>query len=143
MRFNHEDSGIRRAAAYPGERIGESVKAGEVVGFTETATVQHTHIDGNSYPITFFRLADGRGWVHDFNPNKIGQPAFVETVKDGRFGAFLLTYPTHIHRSLFDPFRIFKDKNKQPIETTVADVLNLYRGRFQKGGFPVSVEQNK
>ena len=26
---------------------------------------------------------------------------------------------------------------------TVADVLNQYRGRFQKGGFPVSVEKNK
>ena len=30
----------------------------------------------------------------------------------GRFEAFSLTYPEHISRALFDPLRIFKDKNK-------------------------------
>ena len=30
----------------------------------------------------------------------------------GRFGAFSLAYPEHIPRALFDPLRIFKDKNK-------------------------------
>ena len=46
-----------------------------MVAFTETATVQHDHSDGNSYAITFYRLADGRGWTHDFHPDKPGQPA--------------------------------------------------------------------
>ena len=32
--------------------------------------------------------------------------------KNGRFGAFSLTYPEHISRALFDPLRIFKDKNR-------------------------------
>ena len=32
--------------------------------------------------------------------------------KNGRFGAFSLTYPEHIPRALFDPLHIFKDKNK-------------------------------
>ena len=59
---------VRRAAAYPGERTGVDVEAGEVVAFSETATVQHAHSDGNSYAITFYRLAEGRGWVHDFDP---------------------------------------------------------------------------
>ena len=67
--------GIRLAAAYPGERTGESVEAGQVVAFTKTATVQHDHSDGKSYAITFYRLADGRGWVHDFDREKPGQPA--------------------------------------------------------------------
>ena len=31
---------------------------------------------------------------------------------NGRFGAFSLAYPEHIPRALFDPLRIFKDKNK-------------------------------
>ena len=74
--------GIRHAAAYPGERTGESVEAGELVAFTETATVQHDHSDGNSYAITFYRLADGRGWVHDFKSNKPGKPAFTVMVND-------------------------------------------------------------
>ena len=30
----------------------------------------------------------------------------------GRFGVFSLEYPEHIPRALFDPLRIFKDKNK-------------------------------
>ena len=65
---------LRREAAYPGELADELVVAWEVVAFTETAMVQHVHSDGNSYAITFYGLADGRGWVHDFNENKPGQP---------------------------------------------------------------------
>jgi len=72
--------GIRRAAAYPGERIGVLFEPGKVAAFTETATVLHDHSDGNSYAITFYRLADGRGWVHDFNPDKLGQPACTVNV---------------------------------------------------------------
>jgi len=83
-RFDPEGPGvdIRNMASYHGERTGESVKAGELVAFTETATVQHDHSDGNSYAITFYRLADGRGWVHDFHPNKLGQPACTVMVSD-------------------------------------------------------------
>jgi len=83
-RYDYEGPGvgIRHAAAYPGERTGESIEAGELVAFTEMATVQHDHSDGKSYAITFYRLADGRGWVHDFNPNKLGQPAFSFMVND-------------------------------------------------------------
>ena len=37
---------------------------------------------------------------------------FLKQSKYGRFGAFSLVYPEHIPRTLFDPLRIFKDKNK-------------------------------
>jgi hypothetical protein len=79
---------VRRAAAYPGERTGERVKAGELVAFCETATVQHAHSDGNSYAITFYQLADGRGWIHDFSPAKPGNSTLtrgwvIDTSKPG------------------------------------------------------------
>jgi hypothetical protein len=71
---------ILYAAAFPGVRTGEIVSAGKLVAFSETATVQHDHSDGKSYAITFYRLADGRGWVHDFNDDKLGQPACLVIV---------------------------------------------------------------
>ena len=32
----------------------------------------HRHSDGREYAITFFHLADGRGWIHDFSPAEPG-----------------------------------------------------------------------
>ena len=62
--------GIRQAAAYPGVQTGDSVSAPEILPFTSSSMLDHTHIDGNTYGITFYKLADGRGWIHDFCPSK-------------------------------------------------------------------------
>ena len=85
QRFAHfdptgPDCGILVAAAYPGDRTGKSVKAGGVVAFTETTIVLHTHSDGCIYAINFLRLADGRGWVHNFNPDKPWKPTCTSLV---------------------------------------------------------------
>ncbi len=42
--------------------------SGEVIAFTAIETVLHKYGD-KEYAIEFYRLADGRGWVHDFNPD--------------------------------------------------------------------------
>lgn len=79
MRYDEKGKGvgIRREPVYPGERAVEGLRAGEVIAFTETATFQYSHSDGKSYTITFYRLADGRGWVHDFDPKKPEQSALT------------------------------------------------------------------
>ena len=64
--------GVRIAPAYPGERTGNSVKPKETFLCVGTATVEHTHTDCKSYTITCFELADGRGWVHDFDSGAPG-----------------------------------------------------------------------
>jgi len=65
---------VRRSAAFPGVRTSDRVSVGEAVAFMESETLQHEHHDGQSYPIKFFKLADGRGWVHDFNEEDPSQP---------------------------------------------------------------------
>jgi len=44
----------------------------KVFAFTSTASIDYHHSDGRAYTITFYKLANGRGWVHDFNPDKHG-----------------------------------------------------------------------
>ena len=51
--------GIRCAAAYPGEQTGDIVKAGAVLPFTSTSSLEHTRIDGVRDTITFYELTDG------------------------------------------------------------------------------------
>jgi len=63
---------IRRAAAFPGERVGATITAGEVFIFTSKSSVKHTHSDGKVYDIYLYQLADGRGWVHDFHADTPG-----------------------------------------------------------------------
>jgi len=66
----HGSVAIRSAAAYPGDRLpGKYVFAGTFHKFDEQVTVQHTHTDDKPYVIRFYRLADGRGWLHDFSQN--------------------------------------------------------------------------
>ena len=56
------------AAAYPGEHTGGIVKHAEILPYTSSSFwTTPTHTDGNVYSNTFYRLADGRGWIHDFN----------------------------------------------------------------------------
>jgi hypothetical protein len=63
------DIGIRKAAAYPGAHTGDLVKPAEILPFTSSTILDHTHTDGKVYCITFYQLADGRGWIHDFDPS--------------------------------------------------------------------------
>ena len=51
--------GVRVRPEYPGTRTGTSVNSGDMVAFTETRAAQH---DGRV--IRFYKLADGRGWIH-------------------------------------------------------------------------------
>jgi len=50
--------------------MGDAVEAGEVVSCTSPALVEHFNYEGTRYDIFHYRLADGRGWIHDFNPTK-------------------------------------------------------------------------
>ncbi len=65
---------VRRSAAFPGVRTSDCVEAGEAVAFTESETIQHEHVNGQSYAIDFYKLADGRGWVYNFNSEDPSQP---------------------------------------------------------------------
>ena len=48
-----------------------------VLPFISTSSLEHTHIDGVRYTIIFYQLADGRGWIHDFNPKNPDMPALT------------------------------------------------------------------
>ena len=63
--------GIRREAIYLGVRTGASVRTGEIVSYTSSRCEHHTHND-TVYTIVHYKLADGRGWIHDFSPVKPG-----------------------------------------------------------------------
>lgn len=61
-------TGIRVRPVFPGDRTGVNVMPFEVFDYTNTDTCRYTHDDGRTYLIHFYEMADGRGWVHDFNP---------------------------------------------------------------------------
>ena len=44
------------------------MEEGAIFAFKAEATVTITHED-KAYSVGFFELADGSGWVHDFNPD--------------------------------------------------------------------------
>jgi len=70
IRYDLDGAGvaIREAPFYPGARTGEQISAGQIVAVSESKSISHTDTDGKSHIITFYRLADGRGWAHDFCP---------------------------------------------------------------------------
>jgi len=55
---------IRKAPAYPGESIGEGLRSGQMSAYNET-----TNFEFEGHNITFYKLSDGRGWVHNYIPN--------------------------------------------------------------------------
>ena len=59
---------IRTSPAYPGHRTGNHVGHGEIHEFAAKQVVPHTTAEGLQGNIFFYELADGRGWVHDFDP---------------------------------------------------------------------------
>ena len=59
---------IRDAPFYPGKRTLEQIYAGRIVAVSEFKRITHIDADRKPHTITFYRLADGRGWVHDFCP---------------------------------------------------------------------------
>lgn len=60
---------IRMAPAYPGVRTGSWIGNGRAFAFTATTTV-HYRQSGRTSVIIFYQLADGRGWMHDFDERK-------------------------------------------------------------------------
>jgi hypothetical protein len=66
-------AGIRVAPSYPGERTGAAICSGEIFSVRSTSSFSHTHTDDKTYTIEFYELSDGRGWVHDFSDDALGQ----------------------------------------------------------------------
>ena len=60
---------ILRAPAFPLQRTNKIVKADTLVGFSQFVMVHCPLRDGTSCDIHFFRLTDGRGWVHSYDDN--------------------------------------------------------------------------
>jgi hypothetical protein len=60
--------------------------------------LDYTHTDGNVYSITFYRLADGRGWIHDFNMFKPEATTltrgWANAISKPGFPGFSTTVPT-------------------------------------------------
>lgn len=59
--------GIRLKPTYPGTRTGEIIMFNEVVEYTERKI-----FDYSAYRITFYKLANLEGWVHDYSPENPG-----------------------------------------------------------------------
>jgi len=70
IRYDHDGPGvaIRDAPFYPGKRTRKQISAGHMVAVSEFKRISHIDADRKSHIIKFYRLADGRGWVHDFCP---------------------------------------------------------------------------
>lgn len=64
--------GIRTAPVFPGTRTGQDVHQLQELNFKARCLVMHIHTDGCKYDTHFFELADGRGWIHDFDPHQPG-----------------------------------------------------------------------
>jgi len=70
IRYDADGPGvaIRVAPLYPGTRTCEQIYAGQIVAVSEFRSIIHIDADDKPHTIIFYRLADGRGWVHDFCP---------------------------------------------------------------------------
>ena len=75
-RLFYGDSELCHKPAYPGERTGERLYEGDYFEFTVETNVLFTH-DGFEYLIAFYKLIDGRGWLHDFDPRDPGEPTIL------------------------------------------------------------------
>ena len=62
-----ENFTILQAPVFPLIRTNKVVKADKMVGFNDITMVHCALRDGTSCDICFFRLTDGRGWVHSFD----------------------------------------------------------------------------
>jgi len=66
---------IRKQPIYPGKRTGHTpLPKGLIIGYTH-----RTMFDYNGISITFYKLADSRGWIHNFNPDS---PTSLDTVQE-------------------------------------------------------------
>lgn len=64
------------SATYPGEKTSAIIQRNEM--FWATAVVKLTHQrEGKTYSILMYKLADGRGWVHNFSVTSPGVPMVV------------------------------------------------------------------
>ena len=69
MQLGRFPVGIRSAPEYPGERTGEVVPEGAVLDYISKQTFVYESSSG-SINIMFYQLQDGRGWIHDYDPER-------------------------------------------------------------------------
>lgn len=69
-------AGIRTSPIYPGERSGDQVQPNAVVEYSEKITYQF-----NGHCITFYKLMDNRGWIHNYNPSNESSLDALKEVK--------------------------------------------------------------
>jgi len=62
--------GIRRSPEYPGERTGDDVFPGEEVSYIAKQPFVFNKAPFGSINIMFYKLQDGRGWIHDYDPKR-------------------------------------------------------------------------
>lgn len=59
---------LRALPEYPGRKLGIHFESGDsLTVFTQYRKCHHVHSDGVRYEIRFYELADGLGWIHDFD----------------------------------------------------------------------------
>merc|ERR1711907_896414 len=68
---------IRKEPALPGIRTGLQISEGKKAECIESKEIQYVHTDGRTYPVTFHRLKNGTGWIHDFNPKNPGEASIL------------------------------------------------------------------
>lgn len=71
---NAKGISIRQAPIYPGKRTDHSLRQGLIAGYTH-----HIKFDYNGIAIKFYKLADGRGWIHNYNADS---PTALDTVQE-------------------------------------------------------------
>jgi hypothetical protein len=57
---------ILKTAAYPGEPTGHFIRPGAIERFTSSTVFVDSRF-GQATSNTVYQLADGRGWIHDFD----------------------------------------------------------------------------
>lgn len=80
VRIKHNVA-IRKTPAFPGMRTGSYAKKGQDLRCDNTKESQYTHTDEKTYTITFYRLSDGRGWLHNFNPANPGGGGILQVLE--------------------------------------------------------------
>merc|ERR1712130_29760 len=66
-------AGIRKEAKYPGDLTGHVISFEKVVAYSK---VSLTEFKGR--PIKFYGLANGKGWIHDYDPSSRSSSALEE-----------------------------------------------------------------
>ena len=72
---------VRAAPVYPGQRTGVTVSCNDVVVVSEVKTYTYTYGDQLHHDLQFYKLENGDGWIHDYNPDTGWGPAHVPGIE--------------------------------------------------------------